>query len=229
MAVRQCPNGTGSHLRSVHRLRQVQCVRGAHEWNTRTFWPAPAKNVRAHAPRRKRSLWAIGAESGFESRPRSPKSESDSQWCPALSDGSRLQVATPPAARAARKIRSHWQGAGTLIPDPRVVPDLPRRERGPRPGRPPSRRPDPDPDPDSEMAAGPGREWSLCPMHVGPPALRAGSRWGRVWDPGTSDMPITVTSAMSAPRRCQPDLCGHSLSTSTEARLNTRGQLEGPS
>ena len=179
MAVRQCPNGTGSHLRSVHRLRQVQCVRGAHEWNTRTFWPAPAKNVRAHAPRRKRSLWATGAESGFESRPRSPKSESDSQWCPALSDGSRLQVATPPAARAARKIRSHWQGAGTLIPDPRVVPDLPRRERGPRPGRPPSRRPDPDPDPDSEMAAGPGREWSLCPMHVGPPALRAGSRRGQ--------------------------------------------------
>ena len=150
MAVRQCPNGTGSHLRSVHRLRQVQCGRGAHEWNTRTFWPAPAKNVRAQAPRRKRSLRATGAESGFESRPRSPKSESDSQWCPALSDRDGSRLATPPAARAARKIRSHWQGAGTSIPDPRVVPDLPRRERGPRPGRPGLA------DSDSEMAGGPG-------------------------------------------------------------------------
>jgi hypothetical protein len=113
MAVRQCPNGTGSHLRSVHRLRQVQCGRGAHEWNTRTFWPAPAKNVRAHAPRRKRSLWATGAESGFESRPRSPKSESDSQWCPALSDGSRL--ATPPAACGSKNPES-LAGRGHLDP-----------------------------------------------------------------------------------------------------------------
>ena len=96
-------------------MAQVQCGRRAH-WNTRTFWPL-RKCARTHTVALAKTEF-VEPLGRLRVTPAQPKVRVDSQWRPALHDGSRL--VTPPAARAARnrqiRVRARAPRSPTRIP-----------------------------------------------------------------------------------------------------------------
>jgi hypothetical protein len=173
-------------------VAQAQCGRGAHEWNTCTFWPAPTKKCARTRTAAKNVVCGPLGRTAASSNARAAQSPrtSDSQWCPALNDGSRL--ATPPAARAARKIRVRARAPRSPVAG--SSPICPGGNGAPGPG---VRSPTPTPTRRPDLAKLPTRKWGSGPCARCTSGL-AGSRWGRnPGSPGQAKTRIQVVCSVA--------------------------------